>query len=125
MNFAEVTIEETNGGVYATNPTMKIRLPEQFAERMRQHKGKAATLGIRPEDLHMATGADPDDLSFDAIVEVAEQLGSEVILDVKAGGSAMVATVEPTVRAKPQQKIRLAIKPAGLRFFDATTEAAI
>jgi multiple sugar transport system ATP-binding protein len=125
MNFADTTIEETGGAVYAVNPTMKIRVPEQIAARMGPHKGKPATLGIRPEDLRMANGADPEDLSFDAVVEVAEQLGSEIILDLKAGGSAMVASVEPTVRVKPQQKIRLAINPAGLRFFDATTEMAI
>jgi multiple sugar transport system ATP-binding protein len=113
------------GAVYATNPTMRIRVPEQIAARMGPHRGKPATLGIRPEDLRMANGADPEDFSFDAVVEVAEQLGSEVILDLKVGGGAMVASVEPTVRVKPQQKIRLAVNPAGLRFFDATTEAAI
>jgi hypothetical protein len=37
----------------------------------------------------------------------------------------MVASVEPTVRVKPQEKIRLAVNPAGLRFFDAASEAAI
>jgi hypothetical protein len=37
----------------------------------------------------------------------------------------MVASVEPTVKVKPQQTIRLGINPAGLRFFDAATEAAI
>ena len=125
MNFADTMIEEVEGAVYATNPTMRIRVPEQIAARMGQHKGKPATLGIRPEDLHMATGADPEDRSFDAVVEVAEQLGSEIILDLKAGGSSMVASVEPTVKVKPQQKIRLGINPAGLRFFDAITEMAI
>ena len=125
MNFADTMIEEVGGAVYATSPTMRIRLPEQIAARMGPHKGKPATLGIRPEDLHMATGADPEDQSFDAVVEVAEQLGSEIILDLKAGGGAMVASVEPTVKVKPQQKIRLGINPTGLRFFDATTEAAI
>jgi multiple sugar transport system ATP-binding protein len=125
MNFADTTIEEVGGAVYATNPTMKIRVPEQIAARMGPHKGKPVTLGIRPEDLHIATGADPEDLAFDAVVEVGEQLGSEIILDLTAGGSAMVASVEPTVKVKPQQKIRLGINPAGLRFFDATTEAAI
>ena len=125
MNFADTMIEEVGNVVYATNPTMRIRVPEQIAARMSPHMGKPATLGIRPEDLHMATDADPEDLSFDAVVEVAEQLGAEIILDLKAGGSAMVASVEPTVKVKPQQKIRLGISPTGLRFFDAATEAAI
>ena len=62
MNFADTMIEEAGNAVYATNPTMRIRVPEQIAARMGPHMGKPATLGIRPEDLHMATGADPEDL---------------------------------------------------------------
>ena len=73
----------------------------------------------------MANGSDPAELTFEAIVEVAEQLGSEIILDLTAGKSQMVASVEPTVRVKPQEKIRLAVNPAGLRFFDGQTEKAI
>jgi multiple sugar transport system ATP-binding protein len=125
MNFADTSIEEVGGKFYATNSTMRIRVPDPIAARIGAHKGRPATLGIRPEDLHMANGNDPAELSFEAVVEVAEQLGSEIILDLKAGGGAMVASVEPTVRVKPQQKIRLGINPAGLRFFDAKTEQAI
>jgi multiple sugar transport system ATP-binding protein len=125
MNFSNVTITEQAGALYAENPTLKIRVPDAIAARMGPHKGKPATLGIRPEDLHMASGSDGADTSFDAIVEVAEQLGSEIILDVKAGGGPMVASVEPTVKVKPQEKIRLGLDPKGLRFFDAQNEAAI
>jgi multiple sugar transport system ATP-binding protein len=125
MNFSNVTITETGGAYYAENPTLKIRVPDQIAGRIGPHKGKGTTLGIRPEDLRMANGQDSADLSFDAVVEVSEQLGSEVILDLKAGGGQMVASVEPTVKVKPQEKIRLALNPKGLRFFDGQTEMAI
>ena len=125
MNFANVKIEVKNGAFYAVSDTMTIRVPDAIGVRMGPHAGKAAALGIRPEDLRMANGSDSAELSFDAVVEVAEQLGSEIILDLKAGGGSMVASVEPTVKVKPQEKIRLAINPAGLRFFDGATEKAI
>ena len=54
-----------------------------------------------------------------------EQLGSEIILDLSVGGSPMVASVEPTVRVRHGEKIRLAINPTGLRFFDGGTEVAL
>jgi multiple sugar transport system ATP-binding protein len=92
---------------------------------MAAQRGRPATLGIRPEDLRMANGQDSADIAFDAVVEVTEQLGSEVILDVKAAGGGLVASVEPTVRVKPQEQIRLALNPARLHFFDAESEAAI
>jgi multiple sugar transport system ATP-binding protein len=125
MNFANVAIQNMNGGLFAVNDTLAIRVPDAIASRMGPHVGKGATLGIRPEDLHMASGSDPEGTTFDAVVEVAEQLGSEVILDLKAGGGSMVASVEPTIRVKPQEKIRLGLKPSGLRFFDAQNERAI
>ncbi len=125
MNFADVRISETGGAFFAENDVMRIRVPDAIAARMGPHKGKAATLGIRPQDLGMANGGTPEHLSFEAMVEVAEQLGSEINLDLKAGNSAIVASVEPTVRVKPMDRIRLAVNPTGLRFFDAQTEKAI
>jgi len=37
----------------------------------------------------------------------------------------MVAAVEPTVRAKIRDRLRLAVNPERMHFFDAATEAAI
>ena len=125
MNFTSVMIREDGAALFAENEVMKIRVPDVIAARMGAHRNKNASLGIRPEDLRMANSSDTPGSTFEATVEVAEQLGSEIILDLKAGQSTMVASVEPTVKVKPQEQVRLAINPAGLRFFDGTTEAAI
>ena len=126
MNFANVTLAEHDGAMFAEHPAMRIRVPDAIAARMRiKSTTPAATLGIRPEDLHMGREGDQADLTVNAVVEVAEQLGSEIILDLTAGPASMVASVEPTVRVRPQDRIRLTIDPAGLRFFDAKTELAI
>jgi multiple sugar transport system ATP-binding protein len=82
-------------------------------------------MGIRPEDLRIAAAGDPAGLCFDAIVEVVEKLGSEVLLDLQVGGRQMVAAVEPTVRTKRGERVRLALNPDRLHFFDDATEAAI
>ena len=58
-------------------------------------------------------------------IEVVEQLGSEIVLDMKVGDGMMVASVEPTVRVKVHDKLRLAMRPSRLHVFDAETEAAI
>jgi multiple sugar transport system ATP-binding protein len=125
MNFATVTVTERDGRLAAVNSGMDIEIPPQFAERVRPHANQTMTLGIRPEDLHVATDADPAGLTFDSKVEVIEQLGSEILLDVRVGDGTMVAAVEPTTRTKMQQSLRLAMNPARLHFFDAKTEAAV
>jgi multiple sugar transport system ATP-binding protein len=37
----------------------------------------------------------------------------------------MVASVEPTVTAKAHERLRLAINPGRMKFFDNQTEAAV
>jgi len=125
MNFAALTVSEANGSLIAENPGLRIKLPEVTAQRLRGHVGREITLGVRPEDLTVAGAADPDDLCFDAVVEVVEQLGSEILLDMKVGDNVMVASVEPTVPVKVRDKLRFAIRPSRLHLFDAKTEAAI
>src|SRR5262245_40609628 len=125
MNFAEVSIAETNGTPWADSPGFRVKVPPARADRLRPHKGSRVTLGIRPEDLHVASGADAPDYVFDATVEVVEPLGSEILLDIRAGNNMMVARVDPTVRVKVHEPIRLALDPERLHFFDVKTEQAI
>ena len=125
MNFAAVTMVDGDGRLTAKNAGLEIEVPAPQAERLRPHTGRQLTIGIRPEDLHVASGADPVGLTFSSKVEVVEQLGSEVLLDVRVGEGTMVAAVDPTVRVKPQDTLRLAVNPARLHFFDAQNEKAI
>ena len=125
MNFANVKVTEANGSLLAENAGLRIKLPEETAQRLRGHAGRDVTLGIRPEDLTVASAADGDDLSFDATIEVVEQLGSEILLDMKVGDGVMVASVEPSMRVKVRDRLRLAMRPSRLHLFDAKTEAAI
>ena len=123
--FAAVTVTEANGSLIAENAGLRIKLPDETAQRLRGHVGHQVTLGVRPEDLMVAGTDDLDRPCFDATIEVIEQLGSEILLDMKVGEGAMVASVEPTVRVKVRDKLRLAMRPSRLHVFDAKTEAAI
>jgi multiple sugar transport system ATP-binding protein len=125
MNFADVTIAEANGGVWVEGPGLRVKVPADRAEHMRAYKGQHVTLGVRPEDLQPATGADSPDRTFDAVVEVVEPLGSEILLDVKAGGASMVARVDPSVRVKVHEPMRLSLAPERMHFFDLKTELSI
>jgi len=125
MNFIEATLAESNGAVVAEAPGLRLALPGPLAARARAKAGRAATIGIRPEDVHVATDSDAPDLCFDATVEVVEQLGSEILLDTRVGPATVVASVEPTMRIRSNDKLRLSLKPERLHLFDAETEAAI
>jgi multiple sugar transport system ATP-binding protein len=125
MNFAAVTVTEANGSLVAENSGLHVKLPDEMAQRLRSYIGHEVTLGVRPEDLTVADVDDLDNPGFDAVVEVIEQLGSEILLDMKVGEGVMVASVEPTVRVKVHDRLRFAIRPSRLHVFDAKTEVAI
>src|SRR5689334_10368103 len=125
MNFATVKVNQTSADLWAANGGMQIKVPAQYASRLGGYVGKEVTLGIRPQDLHVASPADPADLSFDVVIEVVEKLGSEILLDVAAGPHMMVACVDPDVRLNVHDRLRLAANADGLHFFDASSEAVI
>ena len=125
MNFAAVHLTGANGTLRAGNPGFGIDVPAELAPRLMPYAGSDVTMGIRPEDLRVANGSDPPGLCFEAVVEVVEKLGSEILLDLQVGAQTMVAAVEPTVRAQRGDKVRLALRSDRLHFFDTRSEAAI
>jgi multiple sugar transport system ATP-binding protein len=124
MNFATVRLGAANGSVLAENEGIRLTLPKEAVARLAAHEGREVILGIRPEDLRLANGDDRG-LALDAAVEVIEKLGSQILLDLKVGNGAMVAAVEPNVRVKVRDTLRLALNPERLHFFDPQSERAI
>jgi multiple sugar transport system ATP-binding protein len=125
MNFVEVAIESANGVLWASAPGLRVKVPPTHSARLQPHAGARATLGIRPEALRLANGAEPAEYTFGASVDVVEPLGSEILLDLRVGETTMAARVDPSIRVKMHDKVRLALDPERVHFFDAKTEAAI
>src|SRR6266571_9572048 len=59
MNFATVKVSRENGAIWAANAGMRIKVPAEIASRLGRHLRSEVAMGIRPEDLHVASGADP------------------------------------------------------------------
>jgi multiple sugar transport system ATP-binding protein len=125
MNFITVTAAENGGAIWLANSGLRIKVPAAYADRLRDHVGRELTLGVRPEDLRLASSTDSSEMSFDSVVEVIEQLGSETLLDVKVGPNAMVAAVAPMTGPRIRDQIRLSLNPERLHFFDSKTGAAV
>jgi multiple sugar transport system ATP-binding protein len=123
MNFIPITVTEEAGGLWATAPNFRVRIPPSSAASLGGYKGVGVTMGIRPEDLRV--GGDSQDSSFDATVDVVEPLGAEVLLDTTVAGQSMVARVDPASKAKAHDKLRLTFLPDRIHFFDAKTEQVI
>src|SRR5262249_57186531 len=81
MNFIEAGIKD-GGALWAETSGFRVKIPPDRTDRLKSYAGQPVTVGIRPEDLHPATGSDSSDYTFDAVVDVVEPLGSEILLDV-------------------------------------------
>ena len=123
MNFFEVTIGRDGAGTIAENAGLRLAVPEATAA-LSAWQGRPAIMGVRPE--HLALGDGAAGRGFDTKVEVVEQLGSEILLETRAGDVRVtVARVEPETRVAPGDQVRLAVQPGRLHFFDPAGEAAI
>src|SRR5881392_3354678 len=125
MNFVDVGIQGSDSSLTAQGTGIRLAIPPVNASQLGPYKGQRVTLGIRPEDLHIAAGGDQAGYVFDAVVDVVEPLGSEILLDVRVGQNTIVARVEPTTRVKVHETTRLALTPDRAHFFDLRTELAI
>ncbi len=129
MNFADVSVAESGGALWAEAKGLRVKVPPEAAQRIAKHGGKQFTLGVRPERMRLA-GADDSaaslaDFSFEVEADVVEPLGNEVLLNFRVGGFAMVARLDPGVRIKMHDKVRLVLDAARLHYFDPETEAAV
>src|SRR6266705_4033504 len=111
MNFAVVAISEANGALWADAGGLRVKVPPARTEALRRYVGSRVTLGVRPEALRMASGADPAEYAFDSIAKVVEPLGAEILLNVRAGPHALVARLDPSTRLKVHESVRLAFDP--------------
>jgi multiple sugar transport system ATP-binding protein len=126
MNLLAATVEtQQQGGAYMLS-TGSIRIPAPADKSRHLQPGRKLTLGVRPSDIQLA-GADTDNTpaAIDASVEVTEYLGTEALLDIRAGEHELIAQVPAAQRPKSDERIRIRFNPAALHIFDAATGAAL
>ncbi|MGD0691408.1 MAG: sn-glycerol-3-phosphate ABC transporter ATP-binding protein UgpC [Acidimicrobiales bacterium] len=147
MNLFEAQI--TEGATAVVIGSQRIELPEAVhAHRpgVRSYANKRVVLGIRPEDLPMASGQESSTLVGD--VELVEALGSDVLIHFAIDAKRIevegalededsslapvmlqraqgVARIEPRSTVVNGDRVRLSVNPIRLHFFDPETGEAI
>jgi multiple sugar transport system ATP-binding protein len=75
INLFDVQIEAQAEGLYAVSTAFRVRLPDEFKDRLQPYTGKTVHLGIRPEDVHvpkMAPFPVSEDNQIHGVVNVIE-----------------------------------------------------
>ena len=129
MNMVNAEVTEQDGAVYMNFCGERIKLDEKRAKTIKDkgYIGKTVTLGIRPEDLHDDTDmtyADKD-ACIEATIRVYEMLGAETYLYFDMDNATWTARVNPSIKVKPGDKVKLYMDTTKLHAFDNDTELAI
>ena len=121
MNFIEVAVGE---GARVTGPDLDLGISEPVAGALERYRGRKLVLGMRPE--HLVLGDGGAGRSFEAVVEVVEQLGSEILLEARVSGTRItVARVPAEAQIAAGDQVSLSVPPGRLHLFDPATDEAI
>ena len=155
MNLVGAELTRADGGFVARFGDQRLRVPDSVLHArsgLSRFEGKRVILGIRPEDIEDASLAgDGDRLS--AVVDIREDMGSEVYVHFGVGGKAIlseqveaavgaeaaevaqveagqkgnvwIARLDRDTRAAEGHTVELAVDTARLHFFDPETSEGI
>jgi multiple sugar transport system ATP-binding protein len=149
MNLVEARLVERDGRLRAVFGSHELAVPDQVtAERpaLRGYAGRPVALGIRPEDFDDPTGELPEGSGLDVVVDIREDMGSEIYLhfavdaapvtseelkevvgdeaiaaaeeQTRGHGTPFVARVPRGSTAREGERARLAVDTTRLHFFD-------
>jgi multiple sugar transport system ATP-binding protein len=125
MNFTEVEITEQDGAVWTTGCGLRLKLPQTLSDRLKPSSGRHVTMGIRPEHVKLEGGPESGSCGFDAIVEIVEPLGSEVLVQLTSESFTLIARVDPKTSVRAGQPVRVTVDLDQLQLFDIETTRAI
>jgi len=147
MNLNGADLERSNGALIARFGDHSLRIGERVLSArpaLPTFEGKRIILGVRPEDMEDAEFAEGEPLT--AVVDIREDMGSEVYVHFGIGGkpvvgedvraavgedaaevkrSIWVARVDRDTKAAEQHMIQLKVDGNRLHFFDPETGEAI
>jgi len=126
MNFLSVELQNIDDHLHAVAENFRIRVPQDRVSELACQRARAVVLGVRPEHVLMGEPRPEHGTGFDANVEVTEQLGAELLVAVRAGGTTVLASrVDAEATLALHQPLRLSLDPRGLHFFDRESGEAI
>jgi len=132
MNFWKTKVVEENGDIFIDLNGVKIKLPENKADKAGAYIGKEVYAGIRPEDMFpIEFEPSADDFShlafIDADVQIREFLGDRSYLYCENGNITFTARVLALgdLAAKSGDKIKVGLHRDKIYLFDKDTELTI
>ena len=128
MNLVEGRLDPHQDGLAAIAGGARFMLPAALREAYAAHSGSAVTLGLRPEDFHLAPGGVKSPQAVPVTAVATEVLGPEVILVCELGGRGgpeIMVRCPRDFSATPGQSLTLHYDLSQIHLFDKATTKAL
>lgn len=128
MNFLSGKIDPTGMMFEENSGQIKLPLSVDWRSRLQGYRGKAVTLGFRPEHVAVTSRDQSATSPIHAEVEVRENMGNEIIMHLDgrtSTGTPILARVSPSDAVSNRDQVALRVDPEFFKFFDAETDATI
>ncbi|AGB69499.1 MULTISPECIES: ABC transporter ATP-binding protein [Rhizobium] len=111
MNLLNATADQGSLRIDGTSITLPMPSTKPAI-----NQGQEVVIGIRPETLHLDEGG-----KLEAVCEVAELTGPELIVTAKAGSQRLMACLPPRTAIAEGQTFKLGFDASALHLFDRAT----
>ena len=126
MNLLDVMLVGEGDNLYARGNGFKLMIPESRKGRYAKYTNKKVVFGIRPQ--HVNESGRDGDISgqrLEAVIEVVEPLGTEIILSAKCGEDSLTASVDTQAKVKVDMPLEFQIDMNQMHLFDKETQKVI
>jgi len=126
MNFIDMDLVREGSDYFVKTDLVKITIPKDKHESIKEYEGKKVTFGFRPEDLiDESIVKSTEGRLIRAKVEVIEPLGSEIFLYLSAGSNSFVGRVPHQYRTELGAEVGFTIDLEKCHVFDIETEMVV
>lgn len=128
MNFIPAKLIQEDRRVLVDTGDFRVPIPpSKKADKLGERTGKEVIFGIRPENIYHELSAKdaPPEYKVNAVVDVIEPMGSELIVSLTTGKHLLQVVMSPDIQVEIDQKIRVIIDMNKAHLFDQETEQAI
>jgi multiple sugar transport system ATP-binding protein len=123
MNLIDAGLVQDNDRMSVDCGSFRLPVPQTHTEKYRFYLNKEVVFGLRPEHIYdRALAGDLGEAeNIEAVVDVFEPVGSEVILLVSVGDQQLTAKVDPRTSARVHQPVKLCVDMERMHLFDKDT----
>jgi multiple sugar transport system ATP-binding protein len=122
MNFFRSKLVKENGDLAMEVGNVRLEIPSEYGSFYEQYLNKDVTFGIRPEDIADVDPGNPERWKpLNAVVEVIEPLGAEIILELSKGDHSFIARVDPHSKSQLNQEVTVYFDMLKMHLFDPET----